>query len=203
MRVLLRRVPRNDDAERAGRASTAPRWTIATFACHFDWGFQEGRQFGRGKSGGHGVATSIAPRTARSRARRRGRRPRRNSTRCGQENAGGGAEGRATDEAPKDGESAEIGAGDAGERPAVPPPEVGAKRGREEFENEGNAANPRFRGGGQRVGRGLISLPGYRARGGDFTGKMPRRRPAAKPRRTENSPSALRSIDPIYVILGT
>jgi nuclear cap-binding protein subunit 2 len=135
-----------DDAERAVKYLNGTKLDDRDVRIDFDWGFQEGRQFGRGKSGGQ-----VRDEYRTTYDAGRGGYGKLLKTELdalqAEENAGAGGGGEGYRGESGRGERAG-GGGGAGAQPAAPPPEVGAKRGREEFENEGKAANPRFRGEG-------------------------------------------------------
>ena len=140
------------DAERAVKYLNGSKLDDREIRIDFDWGFQEGRQFGRGKSGGQ---VRDEYRTYYDAGRGGyGKLLKQELDNLASAAEGGegqaavegyrGETGRGTREAGEDG-----GKGDQSGGAEGPAPQVGAKRGREEFEDEGGQKeNPRFRGEG-------------------------------------------------------
>lgn len=153
------------DAERAVKYLNGTKLDDREIRIDFDWGFQEGRQFGRGKSGGQ---VRDEYRTYYDSGRGgygKLLKTELDALAAGAEEGEGGdaaaGEGyrgeqgrgdRKADRAAGEGEGGEgggeRGAGGGGNG-ALPPQVVGAKRGREDYEDEGaQRDNPRFRGDG-------------------------------------------------------
>ena len=146
------------DAERAVKYLNGTKLDDREIRIDFDWGFQEGRQFGRGKSGGQvrdeyrtyfdagrgGYGKLLKTELDALAAANEGGEGGQEATEGYRGEAGRGRRGVGGREA-GGGEG-----GDGGDDGGAAPPQVGAKRGREEYEDEGapKKDNPRFRGDG-------------------------------------------------------